>query len=191
MSTPGTTGIVVRMSSSSVSFGCPRSRGVRDLGSGSPAACPILPPSFGGRVGDDKPGTAVFGRVITQHPLFFPSVSKYSTPFCFSNSNAASQKCRCRISLSRGRKSYSMSRRSMVSRCRRNTAVEMSSAISASSLPPCSMACSASDRAFSCSLSAFVPLRDASVEIPAVIIKTRRGIDQCHNVRLRLASPVE
>ena len=35
----------------------------------------------------------------------------------FSSSNAAAQKCRCRISLSRGSTSYSMSSRSMVARC--------------------------------------------------------------------------
>ena len=127
--------------------------------------CPISAPSFCAEVGDD------FGLVITQQPLFFPSVSKYSTPFCFSNSKAASQKCRCRISLSRGRKSYSMSSRSMVSRCRRSTAVEMSSAISASSLPPCSMACNASDRDLQPLFVPFIPLRDASVEVPAVVIE--------------------
>ncbi len=38
---------------------------------------------------------------------------------------AASQKWRCRISLSRGRKSYSMSSRCIVSRWRRRTAVEI------------------------------------------------------------------
>ena len=93
------------------------------------------------------------GRVMTQQPLFLPSVSKYSTPFSLSCWKARSQKCRCRISLSRGRKSYSMSRRSMVSRWRRKTAVETRSAISAISLFPCSMACSASSLTLRFSLS--------------------------------------
>ena len=54
-----------------------------------------------------------------------------------------------------------MSSRSMVSRWRRSTAVEIRSAISAVSLPPCSIACSVSQRGLAGSaLSCVVPLRD-------------------------------
>ena len=45
---------------------------------------------------------AVPARRMTQQPLFLPSFSKVSTPASFSLTKAASQKCRCRISLSRG-----------------------------------------------------------------------------------------
>ena len=86
-------------------------------------------------------------------PCSCPRSRSRGRPSALSSSNAASQNCRRRISLSRGRKSYSMSSRSMVSRWRRRTAVEMSSAISAISLPPCSMACSASPRVFRFALS--------------------------------------
>ena len=63
----------------------------------------------------------------------------------------------------------------MVSRWRRRTAVEMRSAISAVSLPPCSMRCSVSRRiCLRASLffgGAFaVPLRGAGVDVPAVVV---------------------
>ena len=102
------------------------------------------------------------GRVMTQQPLFLPSVSKYSTPLSLSCWKARSQKCRRRISLSRGRKSYSMSSRSMVSRWRRKTAVETNSAISAISLPPCSIACNTSSRTLRLSLSCSYHPKDYS-----------------------------
>ena len=95
---------------------------------------------------------------------------------------AASQKWRCRISLSRGRKSYSMLRRCMVSRWRRRTAVEMRSAMSAVSLPPSSRAWSVSRRICLRAASLVgiggVPLRDAGVEVPAVEVDALVGLEE-------------
>ena len=109
------------------------------------------------------------------HPasLVLPRRLEIQHALRFNCSNAKSQKCRWRISLSRGSKSYSMSSRSMVSRCRRSTAADISSAISRHLFPPCSIECNVSSRAFQCSSVLRLPLRHARVEIPAVVIEER------------------
>ena len=97
------------------------------------------------------------------------------------------QKCRCRMSLSCGRKSYSMSSRCIVSRCRRSTAIEIICAISAVSLPPTSSACSVSRRACRFALSCLIPLRNLGIQIPAVVVEAPFASgNQRFNFRLRL-----
>ena len=63
--------------------------------------------------------------------------------------------------------------RCIVSRCRRTMASATRAANSAVSLPPCSMSCSVSLADLEPGLVLLVPLGDAGVEVPAVVVEPR------------------
>ena len=72
--------------------------------------------------------------------------------------------------------------RRIVSRWQRTMRSAMKAARSAVALPPCSISCSAAVRILSRALVLLVPLGDAGVEIPAVVVEPRRVGDRAHLV---------